>query len=93
MIDLFFTVPFLGRIYAHRDTVTTARLSVETLHSPPGKEWLLCCGSLRIYFTPAAALAGEGRPPEHGRGSCKQSPHPLPQSLFLSQERRGCLWG
>ena len=65
MIDLFFTVPFLGRIYAHRDTVTTARLSVETLHSPPGKEWLLCCGSLRIYFTPAAALAAEGRRPEH----------------------------
>lgn len=64
MIDLFFTIPFVGRVYAHRDTITTARLSVETLYSPPGKEWLLCCGSLRTYFTPAATLAAEFHRPD-----------------------------
>lgn len=62
MTDLFhITLPLLGRIYAQRDTVTTPRLSVELLHSPSGRELLLCCGRLRLYLTPASSLASEGR--------------------------------
>lgn len=62
MTDLIYlNIPFLGRIYAQRDTVTTPRLSAERLQSSCGKEWLLCCGSLRVYLTPAATLAAEGR--------------------------------
>ena len=62
MTDLIYiTLPLLGRIYAQRDTLTTPRLSVELLHSTAGRELLLCCGCLRLYLTPASALASEGR--------------------------------
>lgn len=62
MTDLIYlTIPFLGRIYAQRDTVTKPRLSAEPLYSSCGREWLLCCGSLRVYLTPTATLASEGR--------------------------------
>ena len=55
------TVPFLGRIYAQRDTSTPPRLAAELLQSPCGREMLLYCGRLRLYLTPAAALAAERR--------------------------------
>ncbi len=53
------TLPFIGRIYAQRNTVTKPRLAVEVLSSPCGKELLLCCGSLRVYLTPSPVLAAE----------------------------------
>lgn len=62
MTNLFsLSIPFVGRIFAQRDTVTTPRLSAERLHSASGGELLLCCGWLRVYLTPASSLASERR--------------------------------
>lgn len=62
MTDLrFLTLPFIGRIYAQWDTITTPRLTAEPLTSPAGRELLLCCGRLRVYLTPSSALAVERR--------------------------------
>ena len=58
---LFLTVPFIGRIYAEWDTITTPRLAAEPLTSPSGRELLLCCGRLRVYLTPRSALVAERR--------------------------------
>lgn len=62
MTDLIFlTIPFLGRVYAQRDTITVPQLSIQQLHAPCGKEWLLCWGSLRVYLTLEDSLAAERR--------------------------------
>lgn len=59
MTDLSLTIPFAGRIYINRDLITLSRYTVEVLHSPCGRELLLCCGSLRVYLTPTSSLTNE----------------------------------
>lgn len=56
---LYLPIPFLGSIYAQRDTVTTRRIKWEVLHGPNGREYLLCLGTLRVYLTPAHVVAVE----------------------------------
>lgn len=58
---LYLPIPFLGRIYAQRDTVTTRRFEWEVLNGSNGREHLLCLGSLRVYLTPAHVVGVEGR--------------------------------
>lgn len=59
MPDLYLTIPFVGCVYAHRDRRDFSRYTAEVLHGPPGKEFLLCCGSFRIYLTPMSSLNDE----------------------------------
>ncbi|MGY9046784.1 hypothetical protein P775_15055 [Puniceibacterium antarcticum] len=61
MTDLIYmNIPFVGRLYAQHDTLTMYRWETETLTSSCGREYLLCCGRLRIYWTPASTLRSEG---------------------------------
>ncbi len=61
MTNLFsFTFPYVGRLFAQRDTVTLQRYALEALDGPnTAREFLLCLGALRLYFTPASALRRE----------------------------------
>jgi hypothetical protein len=60
MRDLFhLTLPFVGSIYAQFDTLTLPRWEVEDVSGPAGSEWLICCGSLRIYLTPRRRPRGQ----------------------------------
>ncbi|WP_296765950.1 hypothetical protein [Sediminimonas sp.] len=63
MTDLIhITIPFLGRLYAQRDTITLRRVECAVLHGPSGKEYLLCLGRLRVYLTPPRVIAAEASP-------------------------------
>ncbi|OWY12324.1 hypothetical protein B6V72_14610 [Thioclava sp. F34-6] len=63
MTDLIYiTLPFLGRIYAQRDTITLRQYAWEVLSSANGNEYLLSLGSLRVYLVPARVVAAERRP-------------------------------
>ena len=62
---LYLPIPFLGRIYAQRDTLTTRRFEWKVLHGSNGREYLLCLGSLRVYLTPAHVVAVERHSERH----------------------------
>lgn len=58
---LWVTIPYMGRVYMQSDAITRMRISWEELEGPRNtKEYLLCLGRLRVYFTPASLVAAEG---------------------------------
>ncbi len=45
-------VPFVGSTYIYRDDFTRSLWEAEDVPGPEGREWLLYCGTWRIYLTP-----------------------------------------
>ena len=59
---IWITIPYIGRLYVQRDTITLSRFGWEVLEGPRHtKDYLLSMGSLRVHLTPASLLATEGR--------------------------------
>jgi len=58
---LYMTFPYLGSISVQRDTITLYRFELEVIDCPPGREYLLCLGSLRTYLTPRRTILAERR--------------------------------
>ncbi len=55
MMHNLFTVPlpFIGEVFFQWDTITMSRWSIEPEDYGFGVEPLVCCGKLRLYFTPS----------------------------------------
>lgn len=59
---IWITIPYIGRLYVQRDTITLSRFGWEVLEGPGHTtEYLLHLGRLRVYLTPATSLAAETR--------------------------------
>lgn len=59
---IWITIPHVGRLYVQRRPYTLGRIEWEVLVGPgDAKEYLLHLGRLRVYLTPASALAAERR--------------------------------
>lgn len=56
---IFLTIPYLGRFYVQRDTITLRRWELENLTGPLAASGF-CAYALRVYLTPEASSRAEG---------------------------------